>query len=717
MSDAESDGSSSLSQQRELPVLPVPPPLPRVPVSLGALSETKKPEMFLLPHSGNAVVPIARAYVCDTCRVVRGPEDLSIEIESYFCPACLDALPQTEALACSCRCTKCFDCPRCFATLGVVREPLSAPDAAAAAGAAADESEEAALRAAEALVEKGASPSEGLGPQRCDSLLSISSQEDEGGSDADAAEKASGSGRRASARQTGDGERFEYFFACPYCKWNSRSLGMVSRVSAVLQAAATADERGGRIRRCFTPLFDSLQASAQERERARQLQARVKHKAVALLFAAAAAGGLPGSSGGPFARLQQDKTWRLADVEEMLERRAKQMGETDIWASFRRDIPHAPPRVGLAELLAGKHLSPAREIVSELDWSRKLQQDLLGETARGDAEEDEEDFTPEEAKALEPLSADQVLLDRRTPDVAPVKIPQDVWGRPGKRREDNDAEVMDEAIVGEFPTVEQRIRNPNSLVVPEMSGTLLQPVRKRLLTRQSKRCRTCQKYVVKTQVSPNAVPPLRLNSAAALLLPLMYPRIRDSAVLLGKITDVEIGVVNPAELPMLLKVHVNHGAPEEDPEGDGRHCLSPGAAVYDPGYGSPRGRKGPGGVGDEDAGFMAVRKNWQTLDIFTKDFEVAVDPYDEMLEEFNDEVGELRVDDDPTIVLARKGNSVCLRIRVRPKAWALQHVAACCITVDISIAGDASPIRACYVLCLGRVADQSDADLVRRESL
>ncbi|CBZ55452.1 putative dynactin subunit 4 [Neospora caninum Liverpool] len=683
MSDSDSDVSNGPAS--ELPPLPVPPPLPRAPTSLGPLPETRRPEVFLLPQTRQAVIPVSRAYVCDACRAVRGPEDLSVEIESYFCPACLDVMPQTEALACSCRCTKCFDCPRCFATLGVVREPREAAETGRDAGEA--------LAAANALVAEGAAPT--LGPQRCDSLLSISSEED-----AEEAERRSAGGNGDGKSDAG--EKFEYVFACTACKWSSRPLDMKSRVSALLPAAGTAEERGGRIRRCFSPIFEALQAAAQERERTRQLEARVKHKAVALLFAAAAArGNFPGRGLG---RLQRDRTWRVADVDEMLAKRTAEIARTDIWANVRQDGQPAPQRVSLADLVAGKHLAPTREVVSEFDWNRRLQQDMF----REDAEDADEDFTAEETKALEPLNANQVLVDRRTPDLAPVKVPDDVWGGVGRARE---AGGVDEATVDDFPTVEQRLRNPNATVVAEMSGALLHPTRKRLLTRQSKRCRVCQKFVVKSQVSPNAVPPLRLNSAAALLLPLMYPRIRDGTGLEG-LVDVEIGVVNPTEVPMFLSFHLAHGPEEDAAQARGLTEASP-----------REGREPSSGkAGEAERGlaserqYETVRRNWQTLDILTKNFDVALDPYDEMLEELNSEVEELRADDDPTIVLARKGNTVLLRLRVRAKKWAVHQVGACCMTVDVAVADD-NPVRVCYVLTLGRIAPASEPELVRRESL
>ncbi|KFH18209.1 dynactin subunit 4 [Toxoplasma gondii MAS] len=689
MSDSESEGSAA--QVCEPPPLAVPPPLPRAPLSLGPLLETRRPEVFLLPQSRQTVVAFSRAYVCESCRAVRGPEDLSVEIESYFCPACLDAMPQIEALACSCRCTKCFDCPRCFATLGVVREPRSGVDTP------------------ETLV-AGAAPS--LGPERCDSLLSLSSDEEtEGGS--------------AAATSASSAAQFDFFFACPACKWSSKPLEMKSQVSGLLPAAGTAEERGGRVRRSFSPLFEALQAAAQERERTRQLEARVKHKAVALLFAAAAAtGNFTGR--GPLGRMQRDKTWRVVDVEQRLRERAAEAAASDVWARLPQDVPHAAQRVSLAELLAGKHLAP-REVISEFDWNRRLQQDMFSEDA------DDEDFTAEETKALEPLNANQVLVDRRGPDCAPVEVLGLLGASGGQTREPAEGGgggEIDENVAQEVASVEQRLRKPNATVVAETSGSLLHPVRKRLLTRQSRRCRTCQKFVVKSQVSPNAVPPLRLNSAAALLLPRMHANLRSGAVAFDGIVDVELGVLNPTEVPMFLTFHLAHGAEEDEDMPGKRRDGEATKDGRDAAEGDERkenadkkgadaegaGQNGMDKNGAEEPQRETARRNWQTLDILTKNFQVALDPYDEMLEELNTDVGELRADDDPTIVLARKGNAVLLRLRVRAKKWALHQVAASCMTVDVSVE-DSSPIRACYVLSLGRIAYTSEAELQRRESL
>ena len=66
-------------------------------------------------------------YYCTACPAttaggqVRCAACVVSETDSFFCPACLENMPSAEATQNRGRCTKCFDCPSCRATLATVR--------------------------------------------------------------------------------------------------------------------------------------------------------------------------------------------------------------------------------------------------------------------------------------------------------------------------------------------------------------------------------------------------------------------------------------------------------------------------------------------------------------------------------------------------------------------------------------------------------------------
>jgi len=44
-------------------------------------------------------------------------QDLSEDVDSYYCPHCLENMPSSEAMLCGMRCSKCWECPVCSSTL------------------------------------------------------------------------------------------------------------------------------------------------------------------------------------------------------------------------------------------------------------------------------------------------------------------------------------------------------------------------------------------------------------------------------------------------------------------------------------------------------------------------------------------------------------------------------------------------------------------------
>ncbi|EEA06665.1 uncharacterized protein CMU_013400 [Cryptosporidium muris RN66] len=56
-------------------------------------------------------------YYCESCNKIINGVETNLEIESYYCPNCLDNIPSSEAFETNFCCSRCFDCPRCSSTL------------------------------------------------------------------------------------------------------------------------------------------------------------------------------------------------------------------------------------------------------------------------------------------------------------------------------------------------------------------------------------------------------------------------------------------------------------------------------------------------------------------------------------------------------------------------------------------------------------------------
>lgn len=71
----------------------------------------------LLTCSCSALSPPSRLYFCRHCIKLRCPLCVSHEVDSYYCPNCLENMPSAEAKVKKNRCANCFDCPSCGNTL------------------------------------------------------------------------------------------------------------------------------------------------------------------------------------------------------------------------------------------------------------------------------------------------------------------------------------------------------------------------------------------------------------------------------------------------------------------------------------------------------------------------------------------------------------------------------------------------------------------------
>ncbi|KAK7085882.1 Dynactin subunit 4 [Halocaridina rubra] len=71
--------------------------------------------------------PITAIYFCRHCLKLRCGNCVSHEVDTLFCPNCLENMPSTEARLKKNRCANCFDCPSCGHTLSTRATSVQAP--------------------------------------------------------------------------------------------------------------------------------------------------------------------------------------------------------------------------------------------------------------------------------------------------------------------------------------------------------------------------------------------------------------------------------------------------------------------------------------------------------------------------------------------------------------------------------------------------------------
>ncbi|KAA0709612.1 Dynactin subunit 4 [Triplophysa tibetana] len=71
--------------------------------------------------------PLSQLYFCRYCSELRSLECVSHEVDSHFCPSCLENMPSAEAKLKKNRCANCFDCPCCMHTLSTRATNIPAP--------------------------------------------------------------------------------------------------------------------------------------------------------------------------------------------------------------------------------------------------------------------------------------------------------------------------------------------------------------------------------------------------------------------------------------------------------------------------------------------------------------------------------------------------------------------------------------------------------------
>ncbi|XP_031573185.1 dynactin subunit 4-like [Actinia tenebrosa] len=84
-------------------------------------------EHVLLSCTCSALSPLTRLYFCRHCIKLRCQLCVSHEVDSYYCPNCLENMPSAEAKLKKNRCANCFDCPSCGNTLSTRATAVAIP--------------------------------------------------------------------------------------------------------------------------------------------------------------------------------------------------------------------------------------------------------------------------------------------------------------------------------------------------------------------------------------------------------------------------------------------------------------------------------------------------------------------------------------------------------------------------------------------------------------
>ncbi|KAL7985826.1 hypothetical protein Chor_010992 [Crotalus horridus] len=101
---------------------------------LGRLSSPKMASLlqsdrvsYLVRGEKEIRIPLSQLYFCRYCSELRSLECVSHEVDSHYCPSCLENMPSAEAKLKKNRCANCFDCPCCMHTLSTRATSIPAP--------------------------------------------------------------------------------------------------------------------------------------------------------------------------------------------------------------------------------------------------------------------------------------------------------------------------------------------------------------------------------------------------------------------------------------------------------------------------------------------------------------------------------------------------------------------------------------------------------------
>ncbi|KZC03974.1 PREDICTED: dynactin subunit 4 [Dufourea novaeangliae] len=81
------------------------------------MSYLNQPDYVRYVCNCGSLKPISKTYFCRHCSKIRCGYCVCQEIDTHYCPNCMENFPQTEARLKKNKCSNCFKCPCCFHTL------------------------------------------------------------------------------------------------------------------------------------------------------------------------------------------------------------------------------------------------------------------------------------------------------------------------------------------------------------------------------------------------------------------------------------------------------------------------------------------------------------------------------------------------------------------------------------------------------------------------
>eukprot|EP00923_Selenidium_pygospionis_P013431 GHVN01023249.1.p1 GENE.GHVN01023249.1~~GHVN01023249.1.p1 ORF type:complete len:1146 (-),score=228.14 GHVN01023249.1:191-3628(-) len=531
-----------------LPELPSPPARVGVEWALTSFSGPSSPVNNIFPRS----YLLEDLYLCDQCRCVLSKLNVTVELDSYYCPSCLDNLPTTEAHMYRNQCVKCFNCPRCQSTLSIAA--FSTSDSK--------------------LLQRG--------PSSLNANI-ISAQLD----------PSSPSGGDPVSSLMGDGGA-TFYFVCQYCRWDSQHIELTSpKPDQLIARSINKDVPSHLASRLTAFLVQRLQKRSEgkkgiggfgamraivEDEFLGQLEERLKKEGLVREQIADSdsddeEGGIASKGAASLLKERKDKRAEQKKVsmkkqsepptpittigllgegtagkvkidynvaERNLEAKNQLLSKFDPWDQhwyYRANLPQpektpaslfnqpvaaeqlfpplGPPVILFSDFFRSPH-SPPQQVHS-----------LHANYEKPEGTEDPKPLNPHASPLYPEIASDHakniakfINLNEKPTIQPPAPAPFTFTPSYAASLYKRDQALVDMASqdLSQLASLDQKLRmhHSNPAYINECF-----PTRKTLLTKRSYRCQTCMRFVVKAQINPNTTPPYRLNNAAIFFLPRM----------------------------------------------------------------------------------------------------------------------------------------------------------------------------------------------------
>uniref|UniRef100_A0A0G4I7E4 Dynactin subunit 4 n=1 Tax=Chromera velia CCMP2878 TaxID=1169474 RepID=A0A0G4I7E4_9ALVE len=501
-----------------------------------SLVPTGDTRLDLKAADGNSF-PIEELYFCDTCSKIRSRFELSEEIDSYYCPNCLENMPSSEAMIYLNRCSKCFECPVCFNTLIIIAPP-------------------------------------------------------EGGC----------------------------IFSCQYCRWSSKNVQMQHERADQLCVVQHLREREHIVRKTMSKIVGIYRKASQELARERELMARMRRRSITIF--------LPVILQNPVRR--PEGPWKPEDIERILAEREEKSRTFLIHDRAKEGvICHFEPLSELVQMPDPHAAPPPPPVESTATEQADLSKDVFaavlvaGTTAASGMNPRDNPLSASTASQAKSGrgGADEKSKDKENPLLRFQYIP--------KTRAESLKEMkasLDTPLVN-VASLDQRLAALND-GLQDIAKAF--PCRKAMATKRSRRCRECQKLLIKPQISPCSTPPFpQRHNIALFFIPKLFllhpPRIERS-----REAEVHLAIINPLYSVLSVKLDPTNILPADEENSTLEVLLPPYETLVAP---FSHMNEIQEGLGDEDEDANALKE----------------------------------IKDDPSLVYERRYNRLVLLVKVRTK--------------------------------------------------